>query len=252
MPHKDGVAAVDRAISLLFAFDHDGTRSLSLTELSERTGLLKSTVIRIAASLLRGGFLRRGEDGRYRLGPAAIRLGARYQASFALDDVVGPVLRRVSDATGESASFYVREGNERICLHRVNSRHHRILHFVQVGTHLPVGTGASGRVIRAFTEPDAPDPERVRERLVTASTLDRRISETGAVAAPVFEVGESFVGSVGLAGPITRFGPDQLPGLERAVLEAARDVSVAMGGSADRFASALGKRTPEAKRRVAS
>ncbi len=248
MPHKDGVAAVDRAISLLFTFDRDGTRSLSLTELSERTGLLKSTVTRLAASLLRGGLLRRGEDGRFRLGPATIRLGARYQAAFALSDVVGPVLQRVSDATGESASFYVREGDERICLHRVNSTQHRILHFVRVGTHLPVGTGASGRVIRAFTEPETADPDRIRERLVAASTLDRRIGETGAVAAPVFEVGDSFVGTIGLAGPITRFGPEQLPDLERAVLEAARDVSVAMGGSADRFVAALDERSSETER----
>jgi hypothetical protein len=55
-PHKSsadngGVAAVDRALLVLAAF-HQGDRSLSLVDLAERTHLVKSTVLRLLASLM--------------------------------------------------------------------------------------------------------------------------------------------------------------------------------------------------------
>jgi len=238
MPHRDGVAAVDRALTLLDAFDR-GPTSLSLSELAQATGMVKSTALRLAASLQRAGFLRRGADGRYRLGPALVRLGAQYQASFAFGDHVTPVLERLAQTTGESASLYVREGDQRVCLYRANARQHRLLHFVQVGTHFRFDTGASGRVISAFSEPDAQDPHGVRERLVAVSASDRLISDTAAVAAPVFAAGGVFVGALSLSGPATRFGDDALPRLTRAVVSAAADVSSALGGSLDRYRSAL-------------
>ena len=48
-----GVAAVDRALSVLSAFQ-DGDAALSLAELAERTRLYKSTVLRLLASLEHG------------------------------------------------------------------------------------------------------------------------------------------------------------------------------------------------------
>jgi DNA-binding IclR family transcriptional regulator len=238
MAHRDGVAAVDRALALLEAFEEAGP-ALTLSELAHRTGQVKSTVFRIAASLERAGFLRRGDDGRYRLGPALIRLGARYQAAFELGDVVVPALANLSHATGESASFYVREEDRRVCVYRVNSRRHRLLHFVQVGTQFPYDTGASGRIMVAFTEPDAPDPEGVRISLVAASLQGRTIADTAAVAAPVFGAAGAFLGALSLAGPATRFDDAALPRLRWSVLEAAAEVGVASGCPVGVYRSAL-------------
>ena len=103
------MAAVDRALSLLLAFD-EADRSLALAELAERTGLYKSTVLRLLASLLHAGFMQRLDDGRYRLGPALARLSKRYAGSFSLEEVVLPVLRELVDITQESAAFHVRQG----------------------------------------------------------------------------------------------------------------------------------------------
>ena len=238
MAHRDGVAAVDRAIDVLEAFERAGP-SLTLSELAQHTGLVKSTVLRLAASLVRRGLLRRSVAGSYRLGPSLIRLGARYQAAFELGDHVLPVLEELSQVTGESASFYVREDDRRVCLYRVNARRHHLLHFVQVGTQFPYGTGASGRVIEAFTDADAPDPGGIREVLVAVSTSDRTISDTGAVAAAVLGAAGAFVGAVSLAGPTTRFGTDALPRLRRAVLQAAAEIGGALGGPARLYRRAL-------------
>lgn len=60
-----GVGAVDRALGLLNCFK-DGNAVLTLTQLAEATGLYKSTVLRLAASLERSGFLVRRADKAWR------------------------------------------------------------------------------------------------------------------------------------------------------------------------------------------
>lgn len=101
-----GVAAVDRALSLLAAF-RDGDDGLTLAQLSERTRLYKSTVLRLLASLEHGGWVLRLDDGRYAVGPAVARLNTVYARHFSLDSVVMPVLRTLVQATGESAAYHL-------------------------------------------------------------------------------------------------------------------------------------------------
>jgi DNA-binding IclR family transcriptional regulator len=143
------VEAVERALSILDAFTGDRP-ALSLAELAARTGFYPSTILRLASSLTRFGYLRRGADSLFRLGPAPMRLGLIYRQSFNLTDYVRPALARLVERTGETAAFYVREGDKRICLYR----HHtprQIRHHVEEGTELPLDRGASASVLMAFT-----------------------------------------------------------------------------------------------------
>src|SRR5215203_3983197 len=114
---EEGVAAVNRALLLLSAFHSDDV-DVSLAELAKRTGLYKSTIIRLMSSLERFGFIRRLTSGSYQIGPQVSRLSAIYTNQFDTRDHVLPILRQISDELGESASFYVRDGDVRICLHR--------------------------------------------------------------------------------------------------------------------------------------
>src|SRR5262245_51055498 len=115
-----GVAAVDRALMLLAAF-REGDRSLGLVELTERTGLVKSTALRLIASLAHFGLVQRLDDGRYTLGPEVARLQAVYRASFSLEAVVMPVLHELVRQTKESGVYHVRQADARLCLYRVES-----------------------------------------------------------------------------------------------------------------------------------
>ena len=119
---EGGVAAVDRALSLMSVFG-EGDASLSLIELAERTQLYKSTVLRLLASLMHAGWVQRLDDGRFALGPEIARLHGLYAASFSLERIVMPVLNDLVAATGESAAYHVRQGDARLCLYRVDSPH---------------------------------------------------------------------------------------------------------------------------------
>lgn len=181
---KIGVDAVARALAILKAFGPD-RRELTLTELAAATDLYKSTVLRLAASLEEGGFLSRGSDRLYRPGPELWRLGALYRQSLDLGDIVRPTLHRLVEATGETASFYIRDGNQRICLYRVNSPR-AVRHHLDEGQRLPLDRGAAGHVLAAYGE-DAPAS---RKKVLTQGyyvSLGERDPEVAAAAVPVLD-----------------------------------------------------------------
>jgi DNA-binding IclR family transcriptional regulator len=198
----DKVEAVERALSILGAFRAEQPR-MTLAELAASTGLYKSTILRLAGSLERFGYLLRGADGRYRIGPAPARLGAIYRTAFDLGDVIRPELRRLVEATGETASFYVRDGDKRVCLYRHNSpqaaRHH-----LDEGVQLPMNAGASAHVLKAFGEKSEPRYAELRKRGYYAS-LGERDPHVAALAVPVFDAAGSLRGALALSGPLSRF-----------------------------------------------
>ena len=102
---EGGVEAVDRALWILNAFTEDDA-SLSLVELSTRTGFYKSTILRLLASLENYGYITRQADKSYSLGFELTRLHGVRQSHFRLEDYVRPVLLALRDATLETASLY--------------------------------------------------------------------------------------------------------------------------------------------------
>lgn len=222
-----GVAAVDRALSVLAAF-REGDSVLTLAEMAERTGMYKSTILRLCGSLERHGYLHRLDGAGYRLGPTPMMLASLYQRSFRLGDLVVPVLHELVRRSGESASFYVREGAVRVCLHRVDSSR-AVREHVREGDQLPLDRGAAGRVLLAFGGAEGEVYGRVRRRYVTA-TFGERDRETAAVAAPVFRSGQELAGALSVSGPVYRLSPRVAARLAVVVLAAAADLTVALGG----------------------
>lgn len=217
-----GVAAVDRALSVLAAF-RDGDVALGLAELAERTRLYKSTVLRLLASLEHGGWVVRQDDGRYAVGPAVARLHAVYAQSFSLDKLVMPALRALVQATGESAAYHVRQGRDRLCLYRVDSPH-PVRDHARVGDLLPLGKGAGGRVLVAFdpelgdwVKKDRAHYARVRANGYEALVGDRH-SEIAGISAPVFRKDGALAAALTLTMPAHRYDERYI----RNVLEAAR------------------------------
>jgi DNA-binding IclR family transcriptional regulator len=222
-----GAAAVDRAMAVLAAFA-PGDEAVALAELARRTGLYKSTILRLAASLEHAGMLRRRGDGRFALGPELLRLGRLYQRSFRLGDAVIPVLRKLAANSGESAAFYVRDGEERRCLFRVESAQ-PVRVSVQEGESRPLARGAAGRVILAFSGAADAEAQRVRTRRFAVSRGEVT-RDTAAIAAPVFGLGQELAGALNLSGPSQRITPAVVDRCVALLLAAAADLSRTLGG----------------------
>jgi DNA-binding IclR family transcriptional regulator len=223
------VEAVERALSILEAFG-DGDPRLPLAELARRTGLYRSTILRLAASLQRFGYLHRDGDGQYRLGPTLWRLGVRYQNAFNLADYVRPVLREVVDELGETAAFYVRDGDRRICLYRVNSERAVSSHLDE-GAELPLDRGASARILVAFTGGKGEPYEKIRSRGSYVS-LGERDPEAAAVAVPVLGPDGALAGALGVTGPRGRFDRTACARMEKVLAAKAAALGRALRGGA--------------------
>ena len=196
-PAVKGVSAAERALAVLTAFRR-GDGALSLAELAERTGLIKSTIMRLAVSLQRYRLLARMPDGSYRLDAETLRLGTAYQQAFSLSDHVMPALEQLAAKTGETASFYVRHGRERLCLFRVESVN-RIRMHVQPGDTRPMDKSAIAQVLQRYEAgPPGPDDELP---LFTSGVTD---PHAAALAMPVFGIGELLVGALTISGPVSR------------------------------------------------
>ncbi|MBY3595955.1 IclR family transcriptional regulator [Rhizobium bangladeshense] len=222
-----GVAAVERAASLLEAFT-DRDFSLSLGELSRRVELDKSTVLRIARSLAKHGLLVRNEDGSWRLGPKLMKLGNIYQSTFRASDIIEPLLAQLVDQTGESAAVYAREGDERVCLFRHDS-HQSIRHSARVGDTMPLDLGAPGRVILAFNGKTGSVYDEIRQKGFYA-TFGERDPQVASLAVPIFRDGDKLFGSLALTGPPARFTEEAIKRNLETLQMAARRLSAAMGG----------------------
>lgn len=226
--NANGVAAVERAISILEAFSERDT-SLSLGELARRTELDKATVLRIARSLAKSAVLVRNDDASWRLGSKLVRLGAIYQSTFNPAAIVEPLLAELSERTGESAALYVREGDRRVCLFRHDSSQ-SIRHSARVGDTFPLDRGAPGRVLVAFGTGDDALTEEIRSR-GWHCTRGERDPQVASLAAPVFRDGPNLFGTLALTGPPTRFTDEAVASHLPILLDGAARLSAAMGGS---------------------
>lgn len=218
-----GVSAVDRALSILTAFQR-GDGEVSLAELTKRTGLVKTTVMRMALSLESFGLIRRVDDGGYRLDAEVMRLAACYQHAFGLADHVTPVLEQLARSTGETASFYTRRGEQRLCLFRVESANQIRMH-VQPGDLRPMDKSAIAQVLRHFDR--GRGAATIETPIFTSGVTD---PHSAALATPVFGPGGALLGALALSGPVTRLTAARADEIRPQLRSAGVDLTTACGG----------------------
>ncbi|HIQ08436.1 MAG TPA: MarR family transcriptional regulator, partial [Anaerolineaceae bacterium] len=99
------VQVVERAIAILKAFTASEPE-LSVTELSQRLQLPKSTVSRILQTLAQAEFVSRNQEtGRYRLDVGILALAENVLGMADLRQIARPYLRALANTIGETASL---------------------------------------------------------------------------------------------------------------------------------------------------
>ncbi len=106
LPQRNNSTSLRRALRVLDAVsDYRGRPSgISLTCLAASLDMSKSTVLRLIAPFRDEGLIHQDRDsGRYRLGPAAARLGAAFVERLDVEVLAADLLRDLSRRTGEPA-----------------------------------------------------------------------------------------------------------------------------------------------------
>nr|WP_245703647.1 IclR family transcriptional regulator C-terminal domain-containing protein [Streptomyces lushanensis] len=154
-----------RGIAVLREISDAGGRT-SLSELVRTTGLARSTVDRIAATLARMGYLRM--DGHSAvLTPRLMELGNAYLASLRLPRLLGPLAAQLAEELDESVSLAVPDRDGIRFVHQTTRRRAMSLTF-RIGDLLPAERTAPGPLFAAgwderawvrWRERRAADPE---------------------------------------------------------------------------------------------
>jgi DNA-binding IclR family transcriptional regulator len=225
-PGFDGVESVERAFKVLDAFDEQKA-GLALKDLAQRSGLTKSTILRLAVSLERYGYLVRDVENLYHLGPTLWRLGSLFRQNMDLGAVVRPVLQGLVESTKESASFYVSRNKAGVCLYRVNSSRLARDH-VEEGDLIPLDNGATGHVLTAFTNAPGKMFEKIRRDKCYVS-LGERDPDVAGIAVPVLNPEQVAIGAITLSGLVSRFKPTDVERLKELLHQAARKIEQRLG-----------------------
>jgi DNA-binding IclR family transcriptional regulator len=228
MADDGGVAAVDRALSILDALTGE---KATLAEVATRTNLYKSTVLRLLKSLERFGYVLRSADGTYRLGSKVLLLGALYQRHFRTSEVVPHVLERLAAELHEGASYYIAEDDKRVCLHRAETTR-AVRDSVHVGDRLPLTVGAAGHLLRAFSGARGERLDKIRQQMFAVS-YGERDSETAAFAVPVFGPHNELFGSLSISGPRYRIEAAGEARIVPVLFRYAKELTRTFGGNVD-------------------
>ncbi len=248
---RNRLSSVATAIRLLKAFSED-EEELGVSALAQKLGVAKSTVHRLAVTLVSEGLMEQDPDNdRYRLGIGLFGLGTLVRRRMNLSNEARPYLFDLRARTGETILLGIPSDAEIMYIYNLESPQALRMRS-DIGVRRPAYCTAVGRAIFAYA------PEAVIERMLagplTARTprtvtdakalraifesvrergyaIEDEESEAGirCIAAPVRNAGGTVIGAVGIAGPSQRLSLEALTALAGPLIEAAAAISVRLG-----------------------
>ena len=236
----DEPGAVEKALLVLEVLGR--STGLGLSEVARRTGVPKTTCLRLLRSLTSQGFVTR--DGkRYRLTWRLLEVsrGALYCEPGGLRDVAQPHLSELQQQSGMSVNLAVLQGTDVLYLTRIHRAHTFSLPG-GTGSRVPATCTAVGKAMMAFEPEDLrrdvaarglrsltpysiTSPRVLEEQFATIRSVglatDRQESSVGVacMAAPVLHRGRA-VAAISVSGQVERQPARSLDGLLRKAVAA--------------------------------
>lgn len=246
------MSVTDKVLALLGAFSHEEP-ALTLTELSQRTGLSMPTVHRRAAELVEWGALERGRDRRYRVGLRLWEVATLSPRGHGIRDVALPFLQDLHDVRKQQhIHLSVRNHMDVVILERLSapnapqavSRAGGRFGTFATGAGLVLLAHAPGDVreeylrspLARYTEETVTDPGRLRSILAAVrrdgySNSDRMMAaDVHCVGAPIYGPDGTAVAAVSIC---VRAGTQSLGALAPSVQVAARKITRALSGESE-------------------
>jgi DNA-binding IclR family transcriptional regulator len=243
------VDVVGRTVALLRVIANAEPRGLTTSEAAGAAGLPRPTVHRLLMALGTEGLVDRSVTGLWSLGPELFLLGLGAARRYDARNLAQPILRQLAVATGESASFSVRRGDETVCLLHEEGTFPLRSHVLHEGIRFPLGVASAGIAILAFM-PQTEITRYLDDARLTATwgedharaAIEKRLAATRrngyavnpgliiagswGMAAAVFDDDERPVGALSLTGIASRFGRERRAELGTQLLRAGLELSV--------------------------
>jgi IclR family transcriptional regulator, KDG regulon repressor len=247
-----------RAIAVLDCFTQENTE-LGVREIARMVNLSSSATGRLLAALKDLGVLSQNPETRaYSMGARVLTWAGVYNAILDVRNRALPAIQQLHDSTRETISLYILDGDERLCIERLESPQ-TVRIVTRVGRRLPLYAGSAGKVMLAFlsaerqkviirgsdlvpltphtiTDPAALERElaKVREEGVAVS-FGEWIEDAAGVAAPIFDQSGEVVAAISISGPLNRFNQENVSQYCSAVKQVAGKISASMGYNGEKI-----------------
>ena len=242
------VQSFARGLEVIEAFGR--TPTMTLTDLSEATGLSRATVRRFVHTLVHLGYVRTN-DKYFALTPKIMNLGFAYLASQPLVQLVEPVLSNLSKELGQSTSVSVLDTTDVVYIARQETTSIMRIN-ITVGTRFPAYATSMGRVLLAgldaadledyfatadlseVTDYTITDEAALRQELATVRQQGYAVVEEelevglASVAVPIQNRAGTTVAAMNTSVAVARNSPEDLTDLLPALQAAAAEVSNAL------------------------
>lgn len=153
MENKNPIQVADRLFLVLETLAETGP--LPLTDLSRRLDLNKSTIHRLLTSLMYLGYVKQdAETGKYSLSFKILSLSNHLLEKMDILDTVRPILRQISNETGETVHFVQLDGTEAVYIYKEESTINSVRLVSKVGSRIPLYCSGVGKALMADMSPE--------------------------------------------------------------------------------------------------
>lgn len=218
-------------------------KGLSITKLAEEFEVDKGNISRMMQTLENYGYAEREKDGRkYILGSQVVRLGRMLLAKTPLRETAKSYLKEMVEQTGECAHLAILSQGQALYIDQEESP--SVLRVItSIGTLAPLHCTALGKIFLAFAnEPigavlNSYTLRTITDREMLEHHLDVVRSQGFAVddeeynsgvrciAVPVFDYRGKCAAAIGVSGPTSRLGLEQMPVVSQKVVEIGKALS---------------------------
>ncbi|GAB3346919.1 IclR family transcriptional regulator [Modestobacter lapidis] len=206
-PSTGPSTAAGRVLAVLAAFGPQHT-SLTLSEISRRTGLSLTTTHRLVGELREWGALERSADGRYGIGLRILELGALAPHGLQLRELALPFLDDLHHATRANVHLAVRDGHDTVYVEALRARG-AVQVLSRLGGRWPLHATGTGQVLLAFAAPEvqqevaaAPLRRFTANTITDVDTLRRTLAEVRRTGVAIAANHLPPVGALALAVPV--------------------------------------------------
>lgn len=246
------IRALDRALDVLDILA--AYPGLTLSDIVEKTGQPPSSVHRILKTLAARDMAESDTATQaWYIGQASFRLGAAFMRRTDMLERAIPILKKLREYTGETASLAIQSDQTMLVLAQVEAQED-IRACLPPGTRAPLHASAIGKVLLAFGPPEylntylEPEnlPRFTSSTLTTAKDLhddfarirargfafenEERSKSMRSIAAPVYDMTGKVVAGIAINGPSYRIGQEHVKTLGATVSAAATELTQALGG----------------------
>ncbi|MDA5094772.1 IclR family transcriptional regulator [Aliiroseovarius sp. KMU-50] len=250
---QNTIKSLDRAMEVFEYLSEEQGKPLSV--IADEMGQSPATVYRILVTLETRGLVEfdRTEQVWF-IGARAFVIGARFLRRTSLVDRARPIMRRLMEATGETANLGIEKEGSVLFLSQVET-HANIRAFFPPGSLSPMHSSGIGKALLAYMDGDRLDrvlneasfEAFTDQTITTAEALQRDLEEIKArgysidneekntgmrcIAAPVFDLNGEAVAGISVSGPTSRVSLEETDRVSLDVIKAAQHLTEAIGGT---------------------